>query len=196
MQDAGFEQLVVEIAEHQRSRFYGKYRGVVSDNNDAEKLGRIRAHVPEVLGAQIESPWALPCAPYTGPDQGLFVVPEVGAGVWIEFEAGDPARPIWSGGWWAASEAPKNESGGEATPTRRILKSKTGLMAALDGTDEPGRILELGCGTGYLTAGKFGHVAYVWKVLSGGRVVIEQYNLSGNRSYSTMTVKAPRYIYL
>lgn len=132
MQDAGFEQLVVEIAEHQRSRFYGKYRGVVSDNNDSEKLGRIRAHVPEVLGAQIESPWALPCAPYTGPDQGLFVVPEVGAGVWIEFEAGDPARPIWSGGWWAANEAPKNESGSDATPTRRILKSKTGLMAALD----------------------------------------------------------------
>jgi surface antigen len=53
-----------------------------------------------------------------------------------------------------------------------------------------------GGGSGYLTAGYYGHVAYVWKVLSGGRVVVEHYNMSGNRSYSTMTVKAPRYLYL
>lgn len=128
---AGMEQLVVDLAEHARSRFYGKYRGIVSDNDDTETLGRIRARVPEVL-AEVESPWALPCVPYAGPNQGLFAIPPVGAGVWIEFEAGDPSRPIWSGAWWANGEAPKNEDGSGAMPTRRILRSESGLLLALD----------------------------------------------------------------
>jgi len=33
---------------------------------------------------------------------GVFVLPPVGAGVWIEFEQGDPDFPIWSGGWWGS----------------------------------------------------------------------------------------------
>jgi uncharacterized protein involved in type VI secretion and phage assembly len=131
MLGAGFEQLLVDLAEQTRSRFYGKYRGIVSDNDDPETLGRIRARVPEVL-AEVESPWALPCAPYAGPNQGLYVVPPVDAGVWIEFEGGDPSRPIWSGAWWANDEAPKNEDGSDATPKRRILRSETGLIVALD----------------------------------------------------------------
>jgi uncharacterized protein involved in type VI secretion and phage assembly len=133
----GLEQLVVDLAEQARSRFYGKYRGVVTDNDDPDVLGRLRARVPEVL-QEIESPWALPCAPYSGPDQGMFVLPPVGAGVWIEFEAGDPSRPIWVGGWWADGEAPKNEDGSDAVPTRRIFKSESGLLLALD--DDAGKI--------------------------------------------------------
>ena len=51
-------------------------------------------------------------------------------------------------------------------------------------------------GTGTLTAGSYGHVAYVAKVYADGSVLVEQYNMSGNRSYSQMRVKAPRYLYL
>jgi surface antigen len=51
-------------------------------------------------------------------------------------------------------------------------------------------------GTGYLQAGQSGHVAYVTHVYSDLSVAVEQYNLSGNRSYSTMRVKANRYLYL
>ena len=137
MNAMGIEQLVVDLAEQARSRFYGKYRGVVTDNDDQDNLGRIRANVPEVLG-DVESPWALPCAPYAGPDQGLFALPAVGAGVWIEFEAGDPSRPIWVGGWWADGEAPKNEDGSDATANRRIFKSESGLMLAFD--DDAGKL--------------------------------------------------------
>ena len=137
MNAMGLEQLVVDLAEQARSRFYGKYRGVVTDNDDPDTLGRLRANVPEVLH-DIESPWALPCAPYAGPDQGLFALPPVGAGVWIEFEAGDPSRPIWVGTWWAEGELPKNEDGSNATHARRIFKSESGLLLALD--DDAGKI--------------------------------------------------------
>ena len=49
---------------------------------------------------------------------------------------------------------------------------------------------------GYVQAGPYGHVGYVRSVYSDGSVLLEQYNMSGNRSYSTMRVKAPRYLYL
>lgn len=131
MYGSSIEQCVVDLVEQARSRFYGKYRGVVTDNADPDSLGRIRAKVPAVLH-DVESPWALPCVPYAGANQGLYTLPEVDAGVWIEFEGGDPALPIWSGCWWSDGELPKNESGSDAKPERRILRSNTGLMVALD----------------------------------------------------------------
>jgi uncharacterized protein involved in type VI secretion and phage assembly len=99
------EELMVGIAESMRSRFFGKYRGIGTNVEDPEKLGRIVAQVPEVL-QEMPSPWALPATPFAGPGHGLVLIPEVGDGVWIEFEAGDPSRPIWTGGWWGPNELP------------------------------------------------------------------------------------------
>lgn len=97
------ERLVVELAELTRNRFYGKYRGIVQDLDDEKKLGRIRVTVPEVYGDQ-KSPWALPCVPFAGASHGVVWLPEKDDGVWIEFEAGDPARPVWCGGWWGSGD--------------------------------------------------------------------------------------------
>jgi uncharacterized protein involved in type VI secretion and phage assembly len=83
------------------NRFYGKYRGLVSDNRDPLMIGRIRAKVPDVMGED-ESGWAMPCAPFGGSQTGFFAIPSVDAGVWIEFEQGDPDYPIWVGCWWAS----------------------------------------------------------------------------------------------
>lgn len=125
------ESLVVQLAQAQRERFYGKYRGRVTDVDDPQGIGRIRAQVPAVFGDQV-TPWALPCAPGAGPHQGLHAVPPVDAAVWIEFEAGDPSRPIWTGGWWPNDEVPKDEQGTPAKPPLKILQSETGLLVALD----------------------------------------------------------------
>jgi hypothetical protein len=86
-------------------QFYGKYRGKVTDNADPFKQGRIRAKVPAVFG-EMETGWALPSAPYGGKGVGIFFVPPKHANVWIEFEAGNPELPIWSGCFWAIGEAP------------------------------------------------------------------------------------------
>lgn len=124
------ENLVVELADEVRSRFYGKYRGIVVDTVDPLNLGRIRANVPEVLGAEV-SPWALPCAPFSGDNAGQFMIPPVGAGIWIEFEAGDPARPIWTGGWWGSGEPPTNQRGTQAGPRHSVLRTPQGLLLSL-----------------------------------------------------------------
>jgi hypothetical protein len=77
-------------------KYYGKYRGKVTDINDPLLIGRIQANVPDVMGDE-DSGWAMPCVPFGGSGMGFFALPAVGAGVWIEFEHGDPDYPIWSG---------------------------------------------------------------------------------------------------
>jgi hypothetical protein len=87
-------------------RYWGKYRGTVTINIDPEQRGRIQAIVPAVTGL-VPSSWAMPCVPFAGKASGFFAVPQVGAGVWIEYEDGDPDRPIWVGGYWGlAAEVP------------------------------------------------------------------------------------------
>lgn len=104
MNGGELERLVVELAELTRARFYGKYRGIVQDVNDSDKLGRVRAYVPEVYGEDVISPWAMPCVSLAGAKHGFVCLPEAQDGVWIEFEAGDPARPIWTGCWWGTDD--------------------------------------------------------------------------------------------
>lgn len=82
-------------------RYYGKYRGTVFNNIDPEQRGRIMALVPDVLGLT-PSNWALPCVPIAGKQEGTFMVPQLLAKVWIEFEQGDPDYPIWVGGFWGS----------------------------------------------------------------------------------------------
>lgn len=87
-------------------KYFGKYRGTVANNLDPLRLGRIQALVPDVLNVAPSS-WAMPCAPVAGLQSGQFAVPPVGAGVWIEFEQGDPDFPIWTGCFWgSAAEVP------------------------------------------------------------------------------------------
>ena len=121
----------VETLERQADRFFGKYRGLVVNNQDPLQTGRLQALVPSVLG-EVPSGWALPCAPYGGTQCGLFAIPPIGAGVWIEFEAGNPSRPIWTGTWWAAGEVPMDQTGAPAQTTTKILRSDFGLIVSLD----------------------------------------------------------------
>lgn len=114
--------------------FYGKYRGIVRDNADPLQLGRVTAEVPAVLGGE-PTGWAWPCAPYAGDGEGSFFLPPIGAGVWIEFEGGDPDHPIWVGGWWGDRQAPAEESGRSGMPGLKVLRSSAGHVVALDDDD-------------------------------------------------------------
>jgi hypothetical protein len=80
-------------------KFFGKYRGTVINNIDPEQIGRIIAIVPAVSNV-VPTSWAMPCVPFAGKAEGFFAVPQIGSGVWMEFEGGDPDKPIWVGGFW------------------------------------------------------------------------------------------------
>jgi uncharacterized protein involved in type VI secretion and phage assembly len=85
---------------------YGKFRGTVINNVDPMQIGRIQAMVPDLAGF-IPGTWAMPCLPMAGINTGVFTVPMIGSGVWIEFERGDQDYPVWVGGYWgSAAEVP------------------------------------------------------------------------------------------
>ena len=123
-------ELMGDMLESMQGCFFGKYRGMVTNNDDPTGRGRIEVLVPAVMGEQ--PVWALPCAPYAGNNMGVYMVPEPGSGVWVEFEAGDPSYPIWVGCFWGDNEAPKNERGAQAAPPLKIIRSQQGLMVTLD----------------------------------------------------------------
>ncbi|WP_433796245.1 phage baseplate assembly protein V [Actinoplanes sp. CA-252034] len=110
-----------QLVDWVRHRHFGKFRGTVTDNVDSTSRGRLKVRVPAVLG-ELES-WAMPCVPYAGVKVGLFLMPETGTGVWVEFEAGDPSYPIWSGFFWADDELPDDATGAPAKVLRTLAST-------------------------------------------------------------------------
>ena len=101
------DALLQELMDRVRNRFYGKYRGTVTDVDAATM--RVKASVPDVLPMG-GTGWAMPCVPYAGPQVGFIMLPEVGSGVWIEFEQGDVSYPIWVGCYWSSGDIPSAAS--------------------------------------------------------------------------------------
>ncbi len=115
------DQTMQDLQDYFRNHHFGKYRGVVV-NVDAATM-RIQASVPAVLPMQT-SGWAMPCVPYAGPQVGFMMLPEIGSGVWIEFEGGDVSYPIWSGCYWNGGEIPTT-----ASATLKTIVTTAGSLA-------------------------------------------------------------------
>ena len=144
---AALQQIVAGLVDRVERRYYGKYRGIVRDNDDPDKLGRLRLAVPDLFGENVLTSWATPCTPYGGAaDQGFLFIPEPKSGVWVEFEKGDPDFPIWVGGFWTRPNSvsqlplPQNKNGTEQDqpqrpPTRKIIKTKKGHTIQFEDAD-------------------------------------------------------------
>jgi phage gp45-like len=90
------------IIEAMTTRYFGKYRGEVTDTADPTSRGRVKVRVPAVMGDR--EVWAMPCAPYAGDGLGFFAIPPAGTAVWVEFEGGELNQPIWAGCFWRDGE--------------------------------------------------------------------------------------------
>jgi uncharacterized protein involved in type VI secretion and phage assembly len=149
------DRIVARLIERVEGRYFGKYRGQVTDNNDPDNLGRVKATVPRLL-ADEETGWALPAFVYGGTsEQGLFAVPDIGAGVWIEFEGGDLSYPIWSGTWFTSGAIPESAQAG-----KKVFKTKSGHKMVFDDdggsleiTDSNGNSVSMDSNTVKITAG-------------------------------------------
>lgn len=91
-----------------KSQLLGTHRGIVVDNADPNRMGRVKVQVAAAYGQQAAGvlPWAWPKYPF----RGDFWVPEIGDGVYVEFLCDDgqpsPKHPLWTGTWIAAAEVP------------------------------------------------------------------------------------------
>ena len=120
-------------------KFWGKYRGTVVNNIDPQQTGRLLVEVPDVLSLAPSS-WAVPCIPLAGPTgtpMGAYFVPPIGAGVWVEFEQGDPDHPIWVGcRWGGQNDIPPLAMAG--LPVSPSIVFQTMLQNTLVISDLPG----------------------------------------------------------
>jgi hypothetical protein len=130
---ASLERTVEQLARQSASRFFGKYRGTVTDVADPDNNGRIKAQVPAVMG-EVDVGWALPAFPFAGDGHGQVMLPEPGAMVWIEFEAGNLDFPIWSGGFFLPGQRPTPDANGA-----RVIVSPSGHLVVLD--DDAGEVI-------------------------------------------------------
>lgn len=105
-------------------KYFGKYRGMVLNNVDPMQMGRLLLQVPDVTGLTPTS-WAMPCVAITGKQMGTFWLPQIGAGVWVEFEQGNPDYPIWVGGYWgSAAEVPALALAGNPVSPSIVLQTQ------------------------------------------------------------------------
>jgi len=101
------------------------YRAKVVENDDPEKMGRVRVQCPRVLG-EYKSNWAKVCVPYALDDGGIIQIPRVGEVVWVMFEDGSPSKPIVVGQWWIPNETPlENDEYEDDEKRDRIRRYKT-----------------------------------------------------------------------
>ncbi len=110
----------------EEKKYWGKYRGTVVNNVDPEQRGRVQALVPDV-NSVVPTTFAEPCVPLagpTGPPMGVYMVPPIGAAVWVEFEHGDPDKPIWVGcRWGLQSDIPLAALAGNPADPSIVIQS-------------------------------------------------------------------------
>ncbi len=117
-------------------RYLGKYRGMVLNNVDPMQQGRLQVQVPDVAGLAPAS-WAMPCVPVAGLQNGMFALPVIGSGVWVEFEQGNADFPIWTGCFWgSAAEVPAMAL--QTPPGVQALTLQTTLQNGITISDLPG----------------------------------------------------------
>lgn len=109
------------------------YGGVVFDNKDPMKLGRVKLKIG-VLGKAFSTEWAWPVSPMSGVASGFFCPPAVEATVFCMFLEGDSEHPVYIGGVWSApggvSEVPEEFQ--RAEPTNRGFKTPGGHLLEFD----------------------------------------------------------------
>jgi uncharacterized protein involved in type VI secretion and phage assembly len=118
------------------NRYYGIYPATVENNIDPEQRGRIMVVCPDV-GGLTPSTWVEACVPIAGKQMGMFVVPQIGSGVWLQFQGGDPDRPVWIGCYWgSAADVPALALAGPPPDPNIVIQSM--LQNAVIVSDLPG----------------------------------------------------------
>ena len=124
---------ILEQSRRPDSRMYGVVVGIVIDNKDPDKLGRVKVKIPRLSGED-ESNWARVISFMAGKEMGGFFLPEINDEVLVAFEYGDINIPYVIGSLWNGKDSPPltNDDGKN---NFRIIKSRSGHVIRLDDTD-------------------------------------------------------------
>jgi uncharacterized protein involved in type VI secretion and phage assembly len=137
------KQQVAQQARARRQEYFGVYRGKVTavgskSSGQEDVVGQLQIQVPAVWGDRNDNklPWAHPCFAFAGDQYGLLMLPQVGDGVWVMFEAGLSDRPMWLGGWWTENHKRPDPAG----PDIRVVVTPHGHKLILDDKNDELRL--------------------------------------------------------
>lgn len=154
-------------------RYYGTYRAFVEDVEDPDGRGRVRLRVP-ALGHRKAPPdiWAHPVFPGGTSEHGMFFPPKVEDLVWAQFEAGNPDKPLYVGGFIKASGAPSEYEA--INVLKRGIRTPIGhLLLFSDDTDDLHIVLQTNDGQS-VNMDKDGGISILTR--NGSRVFMDNAN--------------------
>ncbi|MBW4643011.1 MAG: phage tail protein [Goleter apudmare HA4340-LM2] len=130
---SNFYDLIVDVQQINKQHIYGVVIGIVTNNNDPDKLGRVKVSFPW-LSDQDESNWARIASPMAGKQRGIYFLPEVDDEVLVAFEQGDLRFPYVIGVLWNGKDAPP-VSNDDGKNNIRVIKSRSGHEIRLNDED-------------------------------------------------------------
>lgn len=104
--------------------------GIVSDNRDPERLGRVKVTF-STRGIPDQSHWARIATLMAGPNRGSFFLPEVGDEVLVAFDHGDLRQPYVIGALWNGKDLPP-ENNSDGLNSIRKITSRSGHELIFD----------------------------------------------------------------
>jgi len=137
----------IRTAETESTRVYEPLIGIVTDNKDPSKLGRVKLKIP-ILSEQDSTYWCPIIMLGAGKNRGWFYIPEKDDEVLVMFEHGDVNRPLVVGALWNGKDKPPDKNPG-GNP-RRVIKSRLGSKITFDDEKEQ-LIIEDGVQKGRIT---------------------------------------------
>lgn len=110
-------------------------QGIVVDNKDPDKMGRLKVHL-SIWGDSVITGWIPVAMLYASKDQGTFALPDVGARVCCMFVDDDPSKPVVVGTFYNPQvKAP------DATPEQKIYTTPSGSIIRIDDTKDKEEIV-------------------------------------------------------
>jgi uncharacterized protein involved in type VI secretion and phage assembly len=135
-------QIADLVGEQSRSSWGGVYPAIVTNNNDTEKLARVKVKFPW-LADDKESHWVRVASVGGGATRGLLWLPEVNDEVLVAFERGDFNRPYILGGLWNGKDAPPDTASVKNGKVEtRIIQTRVGHKIRLV-DDSSGPLIEI-----------------------------------------------------
>lgn len=125
-------------AEGRTGKIYGVVIGVVTNNQDPEKIGRVKVRFPWLNEAD-ESNWAPVATMMAGPDRGTWFLPEVDDEVLVAFGHGDVRFPYVVGALWNGVDTPPRDNA-DGKNNERVIKSRIGHEFILGDEDGKGKV--------------------------------------------------------
>ena len=121
---------------HQRLPITHLQSALVTDNNDPEKLGRVKVKFAWTDGGT--SLWVRMAQPYAGKDRGWYTIPEINDEVLVGFEHGDPDMPVVIGSLYNSKDTP-HADGPDPDDKVKMFTTRSGnqvIFTDADGSEE------------------------------------------------------------